>query len=446
MRKSRIQPGRPAARQLSKPTSDHGDALASNRWPQSLRLGALAALCVLAGSVPAIGQNAAGVPVAVAVPVPVPPAAPPCTGEQIFPGMTADSIQKLVEVRPAGTVFCFASGTYVLNHYLTLKDGNQFICPVRRTCIMTGLDVYRGAFDGDYGSSGQLIKGFVVEHFVTGAAWPVAGIQVRNLGVIQDNEVRYNDIGIEVGSNQTISGNFIHHNRRYGVSGGPGQNILIEGNEVAWNNSAHFDPNDDAGGSKIVGSQVGTHNLTWRGNSVHDNYGVGIWSDGNIRNAVYERNVIERNTGPGIVHEISWDAVVRNNVVRGNNTLERGLGMSCWHGSQIALNNSQNVVVSGNTVEAVDTNAICMANTIRQEAAFFPQALANITVMNNVISMRGEVNMGVVGETLPAGVVFSGNTYYVDNLSRPNWTFMAPMTRAQWQALGQDRTGLFLVF
>jgi parallel beta-helix repeat protein len=400
---------------------------------------------VLAGSAPAIGQHAAVVPVVSSQAVIVSSAPPPCTGVQIFPGMTADAIQNLVDVRPAGTVFCFASGTYLLNHYITLKDGNQFICPVRRTCVLTGLDLYRGAFDGDYGTSHQLIQGFVVEHFVLAAdTWPVAGIQVRDFGVVQDNEVRYNEIGIEVGSNQTISGNFIHHNRRYGLSGGPGNNILIEGNELSWNNAAHLDPNVNAGGSKIIGSQVGTQNLTWRNNHVHDNYGVGIWSDGNVRNALYERNVIENNAGPGIFHEISWDAIVRDNVVRRNNTLEQGLGMSCWHGAQIALNNSQNVVISGNIVEAIATNAICLANAVRQETAAFPQALANITVSNNVIGMRGEVSMGMVGETLPVNVTFSGNTYYVDNLTRPNWTYMLTMTRAQWEAAGHDTAGKFL--
>jgi parallel beta-helix repeat protein len=278
-------------------------------------------------------------------------------------------------------VFCFASGTYVLNHYIMLKDSNQFICPVRRTCVLTGLDQYRGALTTAYGSTRQLIKGFVVERFIAVAgAWPNAGLQVRDYAVLEDNETRYNQTGIHVGDNQTIRGNLIHHNRQYGIAGGPSRNVLIEGNELAWNNTAHLDPNDDAGGSKIVGSQAGTHFLTWRRNYVHDNYGQGIWSDGNVRNVTYEENLIENNGGAGIDHEISWDAVIRNNTLRNNNTFEQGLGKSCWYGSQIAVNNSQNVAIYGNIIEAIGSNAICMANATRSEGPVFPQFLGNINV------------------------------------------------------------------
>jgi parallel beta-helix repeat protein len=441
MSESKMKPVSAATPQLREPTFGMQlQTRAAHPARQLLRLCALAAVSLLAGSVSAIGQNAAQVLV-------VTPVTRPCTGERIFPGMTADAIQNLVDARPAGTTFCFASGTYLLNHYITLKDGNQAICPLRRTCVLTGLDQYRGAFDGEYGTSGQVVRGFVVEHFVaTDDTWPLAGIQVRDNGLIEDNEVRFNDIGIEVGSNQVIRGNFIHHNRRYGLSGGPGDNILIDGNELSWNNTGQFDPNNDAGGSKIVGGEPGTHNLTWRANYVHHNYGNGIWTDGNVHNTLYERNVVDSNGGAGILHEISWDAVVRNNLLRGNNAFEQGMGKSCWHGAQIYLNNSQNVTITGNTIEAIATNAICAANSTRQESAVFPQALANITVSNNAIKMRGDVSIGAVGDTLPVNVVFNGNTYYVDNLASTHWTFMAPMTRAQWQAIGYDIAGQFLLW
>ncbi len=369
-----------------------------------------------------------------------------CTGIQIDPSFTADQIQQLVDTNPNGTVFCFASGTYVLNHYVTLKESNQFICPARRSCVLTGLDQYRGALAAQYGTTQQVIKGFVVEHFIAVPdVWPNAGLQVRDYGVLEDNESRYNQTGIHVAANNTIRGNYVHHNRQYGIAGGPGDNILIEGNELAWNNTAHYDPNNDAGGSKIVGSTAGTKYLTWRRNYVHDNYGQGIWSDGNLRKVSYEENTIENNGGAGIDHEISWDAVIRNNTLRNNNTLEQGQGKSCWSASAIAVNNSQNVEIYGNTVEAVGSNAICVVNSTRSEPAVFPQSLANISVRGNIIKMRGAVSTGMVGDTQPPNVEFSGNTYYVDSL--PRWAYLrSGMTQAQWQAAGQDVTGTFLTW
>ncbi|PWT72954.1 MAG: hypothetical protein C5B46_06070 [Proteobacteria bacterium] len=356
-------------------------------------------------------------------------------------------MQQQINSHPAGTVFCVASGTYVLEHYVMLKDSNQFICAVRRTCLLTGLDKYRGALAAEYGTQGHVIRGFIVEHFIAvPGQWPLAGLQARANSLIEDNESRYNQTGIDVFTNMVVRSNFVHHNRQYGISGGPATNVLIEDNELAWNNTAQYDPNNDAGGSKIVGSSAGTDKLTWRRNHVHDNFGQGIWSDGNVRHVLYEENLIENNTGAGIDHEISWDAVIRNNVLRNNNTAERGLGKSCWHGSQIALNNSQNVAIYGNTVEAVDTNPLCLANTVRSEPSVFPQFLANINVTNNIIKMRGTVYVGMVGNSQPSNVMFSSNTYYVDTLTGNNWMYMNDMNSAQWQAAGQDVSGTFLTW
>ena len=400
-----------------------------------------------ASSFPANTYQSSNYWVDVVITTPAPATATACTGVQIDATFTADRIQQLVSSNPNGTVFCFASGTYTINHYILLKEANQFICKVRRTCVLTGLDQYRGAFDVQFDTAHQLIKGFVIERFIAIiGSWPLAGLQMRDYGVMDDNEVRYCETGIEGRSHQTLRNNFIHHNRRYGISGGPLTDLLIENNELSWNNTAHYDPNDNAGGSKIVGSQSGTTLLTWRGNYVHDNYGQGIWSDGNVRNVLYEANRIENNTGAGIDHEISWDAIIRNNTLRNNNTAELGVPKSCWHGSQIGVNNSQNVTTSGNTIESIGINPICMVNSTRHETSVFPQSLGNISVQGNVIKMRGTVTVGMTGDTLPSNVKFSGNTYYVENINGVYWQYMNSMTKAQWQAAGQDGAGTFLTW
>lgn len=361
--------------------------------------------------------------------------------------MSADSIQSQVDSHPDGTTFCFSSGTYVLNHYVALKQANQFICTQRRTCVLTGLDQYRGALTAQYGTSGHLIKGFVVEHFIATSEWPIAGLQLRDNGVMEDNETRYNQTGIEINSNQTVRGNFIHHNRQYGISGGPGTNMLLESNELAWNNTGGYDPNNDAGGSKIVGASQGSSYVTWRKNYIHDNYGRGIWSDSNVHHALYEENIIENNQDIGIFHEVSWDAVIRNNTLRNNNITQQGKGFSCWHGAQLHLNNSQGVQIYGNTIEGVDGNPLCLANTTRDPGGpMYPTALADVTVSGNVFKMRGTSQIGLVGDTMPSNVSFSGNTYYVDDLSRTDWNYMGEMTRTQWQGAGQDTNGKFLTW
>ena len=135
--------------------------------------------------------------------------------------------------------------------------------------------------------------------------------------------------------------------------------------------------------------------------------------------------------------------LIRNNTLRNNNTAS-GQGKSCWHGGQINLNNSQNVTISGNTIEAVATNGICMVNSTRHEGAAFPQFLRNIRVEGNIVKLRGPVTTGMTGDTTPSGVVFLTNTYYVDNLSGTYWQYLNQMTKGQWQAAGQDVGGKFL--
>jgi hypothetical protein len=136
--------------------------------------------------------------------------------------------------------------------------------------------------------------------------------------------------------------------------------------------------------------------------------------------------------------------VIRNNTLRNNDTAELGQNKSCWWGAQIAVNNSQNVTITGNYVEAVGSNAICVVNATRHEDPVFPQALGNITVQGNIVKMRGGVTIGFAGDTAASNVVFSNNTYYVDNLGGIYWQYLSYMTKAQWQGAGQDKAGAFL--
>ena len=41
----------------------------------------------------------------------------------------------------------------------------------------------------------------------------------------------------------------------------------------------------------------------------------GNWSDGNVHDVLYEDNRVIDNLGPGIFHEISWNATIRSNIV-----------------------------------------------------------------------------------------------------------------------------------
>jgi parallel beta-helix repeat protein len=71
-----------------------------------------------------------------------------------------------------------------------------------------------------------------------------------------------------------------------------------------------------------------------------------LWCDINCNNVLYEGNVVERNNGAGIFHEISFNAVIRNNIVRHN-----GIADKDWFwGDEILVAASQDVEVYANTL------------------------------------------------------------------------------------------------
>jgi hypothetical protein len=179
-----------------------------------------------------------------------------------------------------------------------------------------------------YGSPAQ--KGAI--HAREGVRW-----------TIQDCVVRLNSgAGISVGTGTRVHNCDVHHNGQIGIEG-DGKDIRIEGNHIWSNNTYGFDPGWEAGGAKIAESE----GVVFRDNHVHDNNGSGLWCDGACRDVVYERNLVENNGHIGIFHEISFNAVIRNNIVRHNGTANR----KWFWGSDIVIAASQDVQVTDNVVE-----------------------------------------------------------------------------------------------
>jgi hypothetical protein len=160
--------------------------------------------------------------------------------------------------------------------------------------------------------------------------------------IVENCEVRLNSgAGIVIGAGGRVRGCDVHHNGQIGIAG-QGKDILIENNRIWENNTHGFDFKWEAGGVKVVVSD----GVVFRGNHVHDNIGPGLWCDIECRNVVYEGNLVERNHDAGIFQEISYKAVIRDNVLRYN-----GFGHRKWFwGPEILVAASQDVEVYGNTL------------------------------------------------------------------------------------------------
>ncbi len=259
-----------------------------------------------------------------------------------------------------------------------------------------------------YGSRAQ--KGAI--HANEGVRWTIENCVVHlNSGV-----------GISAGSGTRVHNCDIHHNGQIGINGN-GEDILIEGNRIWSNNIRGFDPDWEAGGAKIAESD----GVTFRDNHVHDNNGPGLWCDIDCRNVIYEDNLVESNQQSGIFHEISFKAVIRNNVVRYN-----GSGKRRWFwGADITVAASQDVEVTGNTVTVAPGGCgIMLIDQGRKNDAGGQYKTRNNTVRGNEMTFEGAVCAGGVSDTKPGNENFTiitdgnnrfdGNTYRVRAASDPS--------------------------
>ncbi len=278
--------------------------------------------------------------------------------------------------------------------------------------------VTRSAFSGPV--SNVTITGFTIEKYAVPAQFGAIGDQYPGPNwTVTNNEIRWNHgAGISLTNNSKATLNYVHHNGQKGI-GGSGSNVLVQSNKVSFNNWAGFDPSWEAAGMKFAG----TSNLIVRGNSVHDNVGSGIWCDIDCINTLYESNVTMRNSpGSGIQHEISYAAVIRYNIACYNSP-----GATWLWGSQILIQNSQNVQVYGNTVEVSPEggNGIGIIQQDRGTGAFGLHSAMNNSVHNNTVIYRGGTSSsGEIADYDIAGLLLNGNNLFDYNsyyLSDPGW-------------------------
>jgi hypothetical protein len=294
--------------------------------------------------------------------------------------------------------------------------------------------VARSAFSGP--ASGVTIRGLIVEKYAVPAQFGAIGDQHPGPNwTVAGNEVRWNHgAGMNIGNGSHATGNHIHHNGQKGL-GSSGAKVVVDGNDISFNSWAGYNPSWETGGAKFAL----TTGLLVTGNSVHDNNGPGLWTDIDNIDTVYENNTVFQNKGPGIQHEISYAAVIKNNVVRFN-----GVPKTTWlWGGQIMIQNSRDVQVYGNVIDiAADRgNGITIIQQNRGSGAYGPHLAVNNSVHNNTIICRGPWGLsGAIADYESDSMVATGNnkfdynTYHVTGLAATHWNWAAPKT---WLAMHQ---------
>ena len=297
------------------------------------------------------------------------------------------------------------------------------------------------AFGGD--AEGVVIKDLTVEKYASNAQEGAIFADDARGWRISNVTARWNHgAGLSFGPETRVEGGSFSHNGQIGIVG-IGDGTRIEGVEIAFNNYAGYNPRWEAGGTKFWA----TTELVVRDSCIHHNAGPGLWADNDNIDVLYEENKVFSNRNEGIKHEISYRAVIRNNIVQAN-----GIDHDTWlWGSQILIQNSSDVEVYGNLVEVPREfgNGIGIIHQDRGEGAYGPwHAVGNLIHENTIIHLGSRGQNGVVTDTdddsfwKTSDNRFDRNTYIVADAGAEYWT--SKDRDEAWgnvQNLGYETTG-----
>jgi len=340
----------------------------------------------------------------------------------------------LIQVRKFPNIH---SGRWIFDY-----DANKIYLSDDPTGRKVETSVTEYAFVGN--SKNVTIRGLTIEKYANPAQEGAIHAKQGETGSLSegwkilDNVIRFNHgYGIRIATGMKILRNNIHHNGQLGL-GGTGEDILIEHNEIAHNNTQGFNWLIEGGGAKVVGAQ----NVVFRRNYAHHNIGPGLWADSDNINITYEGNRTLRNDGPGIFHERSYNAIIKNNWCGAN-----GFGFPVWMvGGGIVVASSTNVEISGNTVW-YNADGIGIVHASENGGRFGPYEVENIYVHDNDITMGdGQTGLALKSEDISffsnRNIRFENNNYVLVGEKEKFFRWMNNLrTESEWKNFGQDLGG-----
>ena len=299
------------------------------------------------------------------------------------------------------------------------------------------------AFRG--GGNTVTISGLIIEKYASPPQHGAIEAAGRTGWIVSNNEVRWNHgRNISTGSGMRVTGNKVHHAGNLGIAGG-GNNVLVENNEIYNNNTAGFGPARwEAGAVKFAAN----NGLTVRGNFVHHNHGSGLWADVNAINTLFENNRVEDNDWRGMLYEISYKGIIRNNTFRRNGFVLPLTHAHVVDGAAIVVSNSRDLEIYGNIIEG-NKNGIGLIQTNRGSGTYGAHLVANINAHDNTITQQTGRASGAVQNVGTNAVFNSQNNRFVHNTydlgaTARQFTWMnGDRTTAEWKGYGQDMTGTF---
>jgi len=223
-------------------------------------------------------------------------------GEQVFVNDQFVKLVRTVDELDINTFYIDRKNNKIVIHLpLQIKPENNVIEVSTRT---NWFDI-----NGDY----IVVSGLKMERAY--ATVQKGGFLIRgNNWIVENNEFSFSGGGrgaTFIGADGIVRNNNIHDNGQMGFSL-VGKRILFELNQIHHNNTNKY-PSWEQGGSKVANSVE----CIFRRNTFYDEpYGPGLWLDiDNYRNII-EQNTFDSIGFAAIMIEISYDNIIRNNIIR----------------------------------------------------------------------------------------------------------------------------------
>jgi hypothetical protein len=307
-----------------------------------------------------------------------------------------------------------------------------------------------------YGSSpikgtnpGVTIRNLVIEKYGNGVQGGALGAGVD--WKVLNSEIRLNHGGgVHMSAGTIVRGNYIHHNGQIGIHGGQAtcaaaKGLVAENNEISFNNIAGYNWGWEGGATKWTH----TDGLIVRGNYVHHNYGMGIWTDADNIRSTFDNNRAEFNYGSGINHELSQAAVISNNIVKGNGFKHPVQGKA--FGAGIFIDQSRDVEIYGNTVEGNAGGITAIQEPAGTSCYGTERETINLYVHDNTVRQSSGwagglqlLNEGDSTYYTTRNNRWENNTYYLDSLSTLRFRWKdGDVSASAWRSYGHDDTGRF---
>ena len=306
------------------------------------------------------------------------------------------------------------------------------------------ISVLRAAFQGN--ASNVTIRNLTIQKYAStassGAIHALSSSGAPSTGwIVDSNDLSFNHgMGLRISNGMQITNNKIHDNGQMGL-GGSGSGVLVQNNEIYNNNYAGYSWGWEAGGDKFTYSTY----LTIQGNYSHDNKGPGLWTDISNQYVTYDGNHTARNVEAGILHEISYNAIIRNNLIENDGFSPNGNTM--WYGAGILISNSANVEVYGNTVTGC-MNGIggIQADRGLDPATGQPYNTTNLYVHDNTVSQPVNFAEGIVkASTFDNSIYtswgnhFQNDTFNLLDTSKPAFVWLdQTWTLQQWNLYSSE--------